>query len=71
MKSSMPLIRVPMAGFLGMFLASGCASIVKQSYRNTPAGPSVVLLPYSGATQVYGQPDGSACRGEHPFTVTV
>ena len=42
-----------LAVVLGALLAAGCSSVVQQSYRPGPA-PTVVLLPYSGTTNVYG-----------------
>ena len=49
---------------LGVLLTSGCASVLRQSYRDTPAVPGTVLLPYSGKSLVYGsvEPDFDGTR---------
>ena len=42
------------AAFLSLsVLLSGCATVVKQSYRGSPPGPGVRLSSYSGTTEVY------------------
>lgn len=50
-------IQFPFAVMLGAFLASGCGSIVRQSYKDVPVGAAAQLAPFGGATQVYASLD--------------
>jgi hypothetical protein len=54
MKSTMHLKSMSLAAVVVASLASGCSTVVQQSYRDSSSAPSVALLPYSGETKVYG-----------------
>lgn len=64
MRKHVHLFRTPPILVFGILFVSGCTSVLRQSYRDIPAGPGTVPLPYSGTSLVYGsvEPDNDAAR---------
>ncbi len=59
-----PAARASLIALLSLLLASGCSSVVKQSYRETSPGPGAAPVANPGATQVYASidPEDDAAR---------
>lgn len=57
MKSILSAARIPAVLALAALLASGCSTVIKQSYEGDPASSTLKLAAYSGSTAIYGSVD--------------
>jgi hypothetical protein len=57
MKSTLPTVRASIGLLLGSLLASGCSTVIKQSYEGNPATSNLKVSSFSGSTAVYGSTD--------------
>jgi hypothetical protein len=57
MKSTLPTFKVSIGLLLGAVLASGCSTVIKQSYEGDPATSNLKVASFSGSTAVYGSTD--------------
>jgi hypothetical protein len=57
MKTPIPTVLVSAVLVLGSLLASGCSTVIKQSYEGDPASSTLKLAAYSGSTAIFGSVD--------------
>jgi hypothetical protein len=57
MNISTPSGLAPVALFFGVLLASGCSTVVKQSYEGDPTASTLKLSAYSGHSVIFGSVD--------------
>lgn len=51
------MVRVSAGLLIGSLLASGCSTVIKQSYEGDPATSNLKVSAFSGSTAVYGTTD--------------